>query len=83
MPKPIAVVTGASKGIGRAVALRLAKDYDIVALARSNDELQSLAQEIEASGAKRPAIIEADLYNPETPGRLATITPERPSLRQL
>ncbi len=50
MSKPIAVVTGASRGIGRAVAKRLAPEYDIVAVARSNDQLESLATEIEAGG---------------------------------
>jgi 3-hydroxy acid dehydrogenase/malonic semialdehyde reductase len=50
MPKPIAVVTGASRGIGRAIALLLATDYEIVAVARSDEALESLAQEIEARG---------------------------------
>lgn len=50
MPKPIAVVTGASRGIGRAVAKRLAGEYDIVAVARSADQLHSLGKEIEAAG---------------------------------
>jgi NADP-dependent 3-hydroxy acid dehydrogenase YdfG len=45
-----AVVTGASRGIGRAIALRLAVEYDIVAVARSTDELTSLRAEIEAAG---------------------------------
>ncbi len=63
MPKPVAVVTGASKGIGRATALRLAAEYDIVALARSDDELESLAQEIERSGGScRPRVV--DITNP-------------------
>jgi 3-oxoacyl-[acyl-carrier protein] reductase len=50
MSRPVAVVTGASKGIGRAVALRLAADYDIVALARSRELLDGLAREIESRG---------------------------------
>jgi len=50
MSKPIAVVTGASKGIGRAIALRLAGAYDIVGVARSETELDALASEIAAAG---------------------------------
>jgi len=59
MPKPIAVVTGASKGIGRAIALRLAGDYEIVAVARSDELLETLAQEIEQrGGACRPRVVD-------------------------
>ncbi|HEY4303964.1 MAG TPA: SDR family oxidoreductase [Gemmatimonadaceae bacterium] len=50
MSKPIAVITGASKGIGRATALRLAPTHDIVGVARSEAELDSLADEIGAIG---------------------------------
>ena len=50
MAKPIAVVTGASRGIGRAIAKRLAADYDIVAAARSAEQLESLSREIAAAG---------------------------------
>ncbi len=48
----IAVVTGASRGIGRAIALRLAGDHDIVAVARSATQLESLAAEIGATGGE-------------------------------
>jgi NADP-dependent 3-hydroxy acid dehydrogenase YdfG len=48
--KPVAVVTGASRGIGRAVATRLARVYEVVALARSEGELASLAIEIGSFG---------------------------------
>jgi 3-oxoacyl-[acyl-carrier protein] reductase len=59
MPQPVAVVTGASRGIGRAIALRLAQDYEIVAVARSDEELESLAQEIEnAGGSCRPRVVD-------------------------
>lgn len=50
MPKPIAVITGASRGIGRAIALRLSANYDIVAAARSESKLQELKREIESKG---------------------------------
>jgi 3-oxoacyl-[acyl-carrier protein] reductase len=46
----IAVVTGASRGIGRAIARRLARTHEVVAVARSEDELASLASEIEGEG---------------------------------
>lgn len=59
MPKPVAVITGASRGIGRATALRLSSAYDIVAIARSDDELESLAQEIERRGGTcRPRVVD-------------------------
>lgn len=64
MPKPVAVITGASRGIGRATALKLSADYDIVAVARSGDELESLAREIRwRGGICRPCIL--DITNPE------------------
>jgi short-subunit dehydrogenase len=50
MAKPIAVVTGASRGIGRAIAKRLAANYEVVAAARSADQLESLSREIAAAG---------------------------------
>src|SRR5215469_11312808 len=50
MSKPLAVVTGASRGIGRAVAKRLAAEYEIAAVARSADQLEALSREIAATG---------------------------------
>jgi 3-oxoacyl-[acyl-carrier protein] reductase len=52
----VALVTGASQGIGRAIALDLAKHGAAVAVAaRSIDKLESLAQEItSAGGAAKP-----------------------------
>lgn len=52
----IAIVTGASRGIGRAIALRLAKDgRHVVAVARSQGPLDELVAEITAAGGKATA----------------------------
>jgi len=52
MAELVAIVTGASQGIGRATAVRLAKDFSGVALAaRSADALRDVATEVEKSGA--------------------------------
>ncbi len=53
----VTLVTGASSGIGRSLALRLAADGDPVALmARRTDLLQSLVAEIEAAGGRALAV---------------------------
>jgi 3-oxoacyl-[acyl-carrier protein] reductase len=58
-----AIVTGASRGIGRAVALRLGRTHDVIALARDQRRLEQLSQEIVAAGgACRPLAV--DLRNP-------------------
>jgi len=64
MTKPIAVVTGASRGIGRAIALRLAAEFEIAALARSREELARLTRDIEAKGGQCRALV-ADVTDPE------------------
>ena len=47
----LALVTGASQGIGRAVALRLAGEgVRVVLVARSRDKLETLAMEIRGRG---------------------------------
>jgi NAD(P)-dependent dehydrogenase (short-subunit alcohol dehydrogenase family) len=52
MSGSVAIVTGASSGIGRAAAIRLARDFSgIVLAARGAAELKKVSQEVKASGA--------------------------------
>jgi 3-oxoacyl-[acyl-carrier protein] reductase len=62
MPIPsVAIVTGASQGIGRATALRLARDFSVVVLvARNKDKLETTAADIRFAGAEA-AIYDLDL----------------------
>jgi 3-oxoacyl-[acyl-carrier protein] reductase len=62
----IALVTGASRGIGRACALALARDGATVALAaRSQDKLAGAVEEIEAAGG-RAAAFAVDIASEES-----------------
>lgn len=66
-----ALVTGASRGIGRAIALRLAAEgADIAVAARSGEELDSLRQEVRRLG-RRCFSVECDLRRVDSPGELA------------
>ena len=59
-----ALITGASKGIGRAIALRMSATHHVVAVARSRSELDSLTAEIGTKGGSCDAIV-LDVANPE------------------
>jgi NAD(P)-dependent dehydrogenase (short-subunit alcohol dehydrogenase family) len=75
MTRPLAggtaVVTGASRGIGRAIALRLAEAGAEVALwARDADALQGVAAELTALGARAAAFV-CDVADPAAVQRAA------------
>jgi len=73
----VAIVTGASQGIGRATAVRLAKDFSGVALAaRSADALRDVATEVEKSGADSLSV-PLDLRDKESAETLVKKTLER------
>jgi 3-oxoacyl-[acyl-carrier protein] reductase len=67
-----ALVSGASAGIGRAIAVGLAAEgVKLCIAARRQERLQNLADEIVAKGGKRPEIVPVDLMNKEAPLELA------------
>jgi len=67
-----ALVTGASVGIGRGIALALAAEGVRVALsARRLEKLQEVSAAIVASGGAEPVVIESDLYAEDAAKRLA------------
>jgi 3-oxoacyl-[acyl-carrier protein] reductase len=69
----VAVVTGASRGIGAAIALELAREGCSVMLAsRSVDDLKARAAEI--GDAKRAEIHASDLREPAAPAALVAAT---------
>jgi NAD(P)-dependent dehydrogenase (short-subunit alcohol dehydrogenase family) len=66
----VAIVTGASRGIGRAIALRLAQDGATLVLAsRTAGDLENVASEIKSKGG-RATCLPGDLRDPEVPAAL-------------
>ena len=69
-----ALVTGASRGIGRSIAVRLAREgYNLLITGRSEQGLRGTEDAVRSEAAEvRIELLSADIARPETPGLLRT-----------
>ncbi|MCI0903520.1 MAG: SDR family NAD(P)-dependent oxidoreductase, partial [Chloroflexi bacterium] len=71
----IAIVTGGSKGIGRATALALAQEgVDVAICARGMDDLEDAASEIRAETGRKVLAVQADMGDPDDIKNLVATT---------
>lgn len=74
----IAIITGASKGIGKTTALELARNgINVCLVARNYEECEKIAKEIEQRYKVKAVAIRADLTNKEEAERAVMISFER------
>ena len=82
--RPLALVTGASSGIGETFARQIADEgYDLTLVARRTDRLEALAAELRAKNGVGADTIAADLTRDEGVERVGRLLAESPRLALL
>lgn len=76
MPDQIALITGASRGLGAALALELAPTHHIVAVARTTGALEELDDRIKAVGGEA-TLAPMDITNPDAMAQLCRAIHDR------
>ncbi len=75
---PVVLITGASSGIGAALAkVFSAHGHELALVARRQDRLEALADEIVARGRPRPAVLTADLERRDAASAVAAALSSR------
>ena len=83
-PKGVALVTGASTGIGAIYADRLAKrGYDLILVARNKDRLDTLAGRLRLETGRQVTVLQADLGDKAGLAKVEAVIHEDPSITML
>ena len=83
LQKSLAVITGASSGIGEVFAAKLAGQYDLLLIARNHERLTVLAAELAAKHGSVVSVLAADLSDPNQLADVAARIAAEPNLALL